>query len=48
MVGLYEADDSTLMNWTWCGSLVQNTLDKIKFYECPNFFQVDGKWVQKA
>ena len=45
MVGLYEADDNMLMNWTWRGPLVQSTRDKIKFYECPNFFPVDGKWV---
>ncbi|MEZ4713652.1 MAG: glycoside hydrolase family 32 protein [Caldilineaceae bacterium] len=44
-VGLYEAADASLLKWHYRGLLVQTTKDKLRFYECPNFVKVDGKWI---
>ena len=44
-VGLYEAADNSLLRWNYCGLLVQTTKDKLRFYECPNFFKVGNKWM---
>lgn len=44
-VALYEATDKSLLRWNYCGPLVQTTKDKLRFYECPNFFKAGNKWM---
>ncbi len=44
-VGLYEAEDGTLLRWRYHGLLYQKPRSEVRFLECPNFFKVDGKWV---
>lgn len=44
-VALYEAVDNSLLRWTYRGALGQTTKDKLRFYECPNFFKVGNKWM---
>lgn len=44
-VALYEATDDTLVNWRYHKLLYQKPRTEIRFFECPNFFKVDGKWL---
>jgi sucrose-6-phosphate hydrolase SacC (GH32 family) len=44
-VALYEATDDTLVNWHYHKLLYQKPRTAIRFFECPNFFKVDGKWI---
>lgn len=44
-VALYEADDASLMRWTYRKLLYSEPRTQTRFLECPNFFQVGDKWV---
>lgn len=43
IVALYKAEDNSLMKWKYEGTLFE--YDKAGNIECPNFFELDGKWV---
>ncbi|MEM7030320.1 MAG: glycoside hydrolase family 32 protein [Chloroflexota bacterium] len=45
MVALYEANDNSLTAWTYRGLIHQAPKSEVKFFECPNFCKVDGKWI---
>ena len=45
VVNLYKAKDSTLMNWEYMGLLFQHPDAKVVNIECPNFFELNGKWM---
>jgi sucrose-6-phosphate hydrolase SacC (GH32 family) len=45
LVPLYEAEDDSLTRWKYRGILFRLPKEKVKFFECPNFFKVDGKWM---
>jgi beta-fructofuranosidase len=43
VVTLYKAEDNSLMKWKYLGVLFQ--YENAGNIECPNFFELDGKWV---
>ena len=43
-VSLYEAEDESLMRWTYRGPLVSTPPQERFFYECPNFINLGEKW----
>jgi beta-fructofuranosidase len=45
VVNLYKAKDSSLMHWEYLGVLFTHPDPKVGNIECPNFFELDGKWV---
>jgi beta-fructofuranosidase len=45
VVALYSANDATLHNWTPQGILFHDPDQDVRNIECPNFAEVDGKWV---
>jgi beta-fructofuranosidase len=45
LVPLYEAEDESLTRWKYRGILFRLPKERVKFFECPNFFKVDGKWM---
>jgi sucrose-6-phosphate hydrolase SacC (GH32 family) len=45
IVGLYKAKDPSLENWEYLGILFKHPDPKVVNIECPNFFELDGKWV---
>lgn len=45
LVPLYEAEDGSLTRWKYRGVLFRRPKEEVKFFECPNFFKVDGKWM---
>ncbi len=44
-VGLYEAQDDSLLRWHYHGLLVETSKDNLQFYECPNFAKIGNKWI---
>lgn len=44
-VALYEAEDAALAHWRYRGLAYEKPRSEILFFECPNFFKVDGQWV---
>ncbi|QDT39096.1 glycoside hydrolase family 32 protein [Stratiformator vulcanicus] len=45
VIPLWEAEDDTLLNWKYLGIVWRTPKSKVKFPECPNFFELDGKCV---
>jgi len=45
IVALYKAKDSSLEKWEYLGILFKHPDPTVVNIECPNFFEVDGKWV---
>ncbi|HEV8541153.1 MAG TPA: glycoside hydrolase family 32 protein [Verrucomicrobiae bacterium] len=45
IVNLYKAKDASLMNWEYLGVLFKHPDPKVVNIECPNFFELDGKWI---
>ncbi len=45
VVLLYEAADGGLARWTFRNVLIRKPSYEMSFFECPNFFQVDNRWV---
>ena len=45
LIPLYEAEDESLTRWKYRGILFRLPKEEVKFFECPNFFKVDGKWM---
>jgi beta-fructofuranosidase len=45
LVPLYEAEDASLTRLKYGGILFHLHKARVKFFECPNFFKVDGKWM---
>jgi beta-fructofuranosidase len=45
IVNLYKAKDASLLNWEYVGVLFKHSDPKASNIECPNFFELDGKWV---
>ncbi|MEM7131093.1 MAG: glycoside hydrolase family 32 protein [Chloroflexota bacterium] len=43
-VALYEAEDESLLRWTYRGPLVHTPAKERFFYECPNFINLGEKW----
>ena len=39
-VALYEAEDTTLTRWRYCGPLFQSAQPQTRFLECPNFVEL--------
>lgn len=44
-VALYESTHPALVDWHYRGVLYESTTDEVGLCECPNFLQVDGKWI---
>lgn len=44
-VALYEADDASLVHWTYRNLLYSEPRRQTRFLECPNFIQSGDKWV---
>lgn len=44
-VALYEAVHPALIDWQYRSILYEKPTAEIPFFECPNFLQVDGRWV---
>ncbi len=44
-VALYEADDPSLVRWSYRTLLYTEPRAQTRFLECPNFVQVGDKWV---
>jgi beta-fructofuranosidase len=45
IVALYKARDASLEKWEYLGVLFKHPDPKVANIECPNFFELDGKWV---
>lgn len=45
IIPIFEADTPQLDKWTYRGILYRQPKDNVQFFECPNFFPLDGKWV---
>jgi beta-fructofuranosidase len=45
VVNLYKAKDELLMHWEYLGVLFTHPDRKVVNIECPNFFELNGKWV---
>ena len=45
IVALYKATDETLRAWQYLGDLFTHPDKEVRNLECPNLFQLDGKWV---
>lgn len=45
VVTLYKAKDASLQQWEYLGILFKHPDPKVTNIECPNFFELDGKWV---
>jgi beta-fructofuranosidase len=45
VVNLYHAKDPSLLKWEYLGILFKDPDKAIANIECPNFFELDGKWV---
>ena len=45
IIPIFEADTPQLDKWTYKGILYRQPKSAIQFFECPNFFPLDGKWV---
>ena len=45
VVTLYKAKDPSLEAWEYLGILFTHPDPKVTNIECPNFFELDGKWV---
>ncbi|HWW02119.1 MAG TPA: glycoside hydrolase family 32 protein [Candidatus Acidoferrum sp.] len=45
VVNIYEAKNAELTQWTYRGVLFQHPDAEARTVECPNFFELDGKWV---
>src|SRR5262245_16219787 len=45
IVALYRARDSSLEKWEYLGILFKHPDPNVNNIECPNFFELDGKWV---
>jgi len=45
VVALYEAENDELTKWKYRGILFQHPDADVVNIECPNFFQLDGRWV---
>ena len=45
VVLLYEAADDTLKRFHFRNTIVRRSVCEPGFFECPNFFEIDGKWV---
>lgn len=45
LIPIYEATDGKLEKWDYRGILFQKPLNEVAFFECPNFFKLDGKWL---
>ncbi|MBM3288715.1 MAG: hypothetical protein FJY92_01050, partial [Candidatus Hydrogenedentes bacterium] len=45
IVPIFEAETPQLDKWTYRGILYRQPKSSIQFFECPNFFPLDGKWV---
>ncbi len=41
---LYRAKDDTLLDWEFAGIPFRKELQNEGIFECPNLFQIDGKW----
>ena len=44
-IPIYEAQNSDLSEWKFQGILFRLPQEDLRFFECPNFFKVDGKWI---
>lgn len=44
VVLLFRADDQTFQSWSYVGELFESD-DKFTFLECPNFLEVDNRWI---
>lgn len=44
-VALYEATDVSLLHWRYAGLLHQESTDRVRFLECPNFVKLGAKWL---
>jgi beta-fructofuranosidase len=45
VVNIYEAENPELTQWTYRGVMFQHPDPEARTVECPNFFQLDRKWV---
>ena len=45
MIPIYEAANTDLSDWEYRGILFRLPQEDLRFFECPNFFKVDGKWI---
>lgn len=42
---IFEAETPQLDKWVYRGILYRQPKSSIQFFECPNFFPLDGKWI---
>jgi len=45
VIPIFKAESAALDQWKYLGVLFRKPKSEIEFFECPNFFQVDGRWV---
>ncbi len=45
IIPIFEADTPQLDKWTYKGIVYRQPKSAVQFFECPNFFPLDGKWV---
>ncbi|MFH1737922.1 MAG: glycoside hydrolase family 32 protein [bacterium] len=45
VIPIYESEDPDLSRWQYRGILFRLPKEDLKFFECPNFFKLDGKWI---
>jgi beta-fructofuranosidase len=45
VIPIYEAKDPELTEWEYRGNLFSLPKSELGFFECPNFFKLDGQWV---
>ncbi len=45
VVLMYEAADGSLTKWTFRNILIRKPNYEMSFFECPNFFPVENRWV---
>lgn len=45
VICLYRAENDELTEWSYKGILFRHPNQKLRSMECPNIFQLDGKWV---
>lgn len=45
IIPIFEAETPQLDKWIYRGILYRQPKSAVGFFECPNFFQLDGKWV---
>ncbi len=45
VIAIYETADGSLLKWQYRGILYRTPKERIRFFECPNIYKVDNKWV---